>query len=94
MLTRHDDVLQAAVVPRKAAGNEEILAFVMARNGLTETALADWLRPRLVAYKQPQDIFIVDAFPIAPTGKVLKHKLVSHFAERLAARDAGRKDRE
>ena len=30
----------------------------------------------------------VDAFPVAPTGKVLKHKLVSHFAHLLQARDA------
>ena len=88
MLTRHEQVLQAAVVPRRTGSNEEILAFVMVRDGLTADALADWLRPRLVSYKQPQHIFIVDAFPIAPTGKVLKHKLISHFAALLAARDA------
>jgi len=88
MLTQHDQVLQAAVVPRRVGSNEEILAFVMARDELTADALADWLRPRLVAYKQPQHIYIVDAFPIAPTGKVLKHKLIAHFATLLAARDA------
>ena len=93
MLTRHRDVLQAAVVPRAVGGNEEILAFVMARSGASEADLANWLRPRLVAYKQPQHIVIVDAFPVAPTGKVLKHKLVTHFATLLAARDtAAQKD--
>ena len=88
MLTRHPHVLQAAVVPRRSGANEEIVAFVMVRDGLNETSLADWLRPRLVAYKQPQHIFVVDAFPVAPTGKVLKHKLISHFAQLLAARVA------
>ena len=87
MLTRHENVLQAAVVPRLVGGDEEILAFVMTRDGLSGAALADWLRPLLVAYKQPRDIFVVDAFPIAPTGKVLKHKLLTHFASLLAQKD-------
>ena len=87
MLTRHPDVLQAAVVPRKRERNEEVLAFVMVQNGLDATALAAWLRPKLTAYKQPQHIVVVEAFPVAPTGKVLKHKLVSHFADLLAACD-------
>jgi len=88
MLTRHPQVLQAAVVPNRVGSNEEILAFVMVRDSLSESELATWLRPQLVAYKQPQHIFIVDSFPAAPTGKVLKHKLVTHFAGLLAARKA------
>lgn len=88
MLTRHHDVLQAAVVARVVDANEEILAFVMTHGSVSEAELADWLGQRLVAYKRPQHIFIVDAFPVAPTGKVLKHKLVPHFAALLAARDA------
>lgn len=87
MLTRHPDVDQAAVVPRRRAGNEDILAFVILRNGLTETALGDWLRPRLVAYKLPQVILAVASLPAAPTGKILKHKLIAHFATQLAARE-------
>jgi acyl-CoA synthetase (AMP-forming)/AMP-acid ligase II len=87
MLTRHPDVLQAAVVPRNRDRNEDVLAFVMVQNGLDPATLATWLRPKLTAYKQPQHIFVVEAFPVAPTGKVLKHRLVSHFADMLAARD-------
>jgi len=92
MLTRHEQVLQAAVVPRRDGANEQILAFVMALDGLTSAELAAWLKPRLVAYKQPQHIFVVDGFPIAPTGKVLKHKLISHFADLLAKRGEGQND--
>ncbi|MDJ0629623.1 MAG: AMP-binding protein [Rhodobacter sp.] len=86
MLTRHPDVLQAAVVGRRVGANEEILAFVMARGGLTDAALADWLEPRLVAYKRPQRIVIAESLPTAPTGKILKHKLIDHFTAELDQR--------
>jgi acyl-CoA synthetase (AMP-forming)/AMP-acid ligase II len=49
--------------------------------------LKAWLHEHLVAYKVPQHIFIVDAYPAAATGKILKHKLVDHFADLIAARD-------
>ena len=88
MLTRHPDVLQAAVVGRQMGTNEEIVAFVMVRGGLTEASVAEWLRPRLAAYKQPQHIVIVNGFPAAPTGKILKHQLIDHFAADLARRGA------
>jgi acyl-CoA synthetase (AMP-forming)/AMP-acid ligase II len=88
MLTRHPEILQAAVVGRQVSGNEEILAFLLSRApDLTEDQVKSFLRDHLVAYKIPQHVFIVDQFPIAPTGKILKHKMVSVFAERIAARD-------
>lgn len=90
MLTRHPAVVQSAVVGRPVAGNEEILAFVIASGDTHEDELKDWLRSRLVAYKVPQHIFIVDGFPVAATGKVLKHKLTSHFADRISERDSSR----
>jgi acyl-CoA synthetase (AMP-forming)/AMP-acid ligase II len=87
MLTRHDDVLQAAVIGRKSGANEEILAFVLTNGGVTETGLKSWLTGRLVSYKHPQHILLVDSYPTAATGKILKHKLISHFADLLEARD-------
>jgi acyl-CoA synthetase (AMP-forming)/AMP-acid ligase II len=94
MLTRHPDVLQSAVVGRRVGSNEEILAFVMVRNGLDEHTLRDWLRDRLVAYKQPQHLFLVDALPTAATGKILKQKLATHFADLLAKAETAGKARE
>ena len=79
MLTKHPNVSVAAVVPHRRAGNEDILAFVL--GDIASEDLGNWLRERLVAYKQPQAIFMVDEFPTAPTGKILKHKLASHFAD-------------
>ena len=94
MLTRHPEIAQAAVIGRPIPGNEEILAFVMrrpAKTGRTPPSpdmIRNWLQDRLAAYKIPQRILIVDAFPTAATGKILKHKLTAHFADQLAASDA------
>jgi hypothetical protein len=30
---------------------------------------------------------LVDSYPTAATGKILKHKLITHFADLLEARD-------
>lgn len=83
MLTRHPDVHQAAVVGRQIPGNEEILAFILTEPGASAEAIETWLRDQLVAYKIPQHFLIVDAYPAAPTGKILKHKLIETFKDRL-----------
>lgn len=88
MLSRHPAVYSAAVVGRKVPGNEEILAFVKARPGISGEELRGWLRQRLAGYKVPQAVFVVDDWPAAATGKVLKHKLLDHFAGLIAQRDA------
>ncbi|MEM6847106.1 MAG: AMP-binding protein [Pseudomonadota bacterium] len=86
MLTQHPNVVVAAVVGRPILGNEEIVAFIMVEGDIDEPTLKAWLRERLVPYKIPQHIVIVDAFPTAATGKILKHKLLGHFADALAER--------
>jgi acyl-CoA synthetase (AMP-forming)/AMP-acid ligase II len=83
MLTRHPQIRQAAVVGRPVKGDEEIVAFVLADPGLDAETVRDWLKTHLVAYKVPQHIVVVDAYPAAPTGKILKHRLLDHFADRL-----------
>jgi len=87
MLTRHPNVLEASVVGRQVASNEEILAFVKTDSKITGANLRIWLKDRLVGYKIPQHILIVDHYPAAATGKILKHKLISHFADLLIQRD-------
>lgn len=89
MLTRHPAVRQAAVVGRTVPGNEEIVAFVLAAPGVDEVGLKGWLHGHLTGYKIPQHIFIVGEFPTAPTGKILKHKLLPTYAHLLDARDRG-----
>lgn len=88
MLSQHPDVFQAAVIGRAVPGNEEILAFVKGTKDLEETSLKLWLRDRLVGYKIPSHIFVVDAYPAAASGKILKHKLLNHFSTEIAEKDA------
>ncbi|MGE4611934.1 MAG: AMP-binding protein [Paracoccaceae bacterium] len=88
MLTRHPNILQAAVVGRNISGNEEILAFLLTNGGLSEVEVKAWLHDRLVGYKIPQHVLIIDSFPTAPTGKILKHKLTEVYADLLETRDA------
>lgn len=76
-LASHPDVLQAAVLGRSSEGNEQVIAFVEARQGhaIDVDALAAWAAQRLAPYKRPEQIRVLDALPAASTGKVLKHKL-------------------
>ncbi|MFT7523272.1 MAG: acyl-CoA synthetase (AMP-forming)/AMP-acid ligase II, partial [Candidatus Paceibacteria bacterium] len=83
MLTRHPDILQAAVVGRVVKGNEQVLAFIITTGNITQEVIKTWLQDHLVAYKIPQHVFIVDGFPAAPTGKILKHKIVDVFADMI-----------
>jgi len=41
------------------------------------------VRPRLTGYKRPGQIVLATALPAAPTGKILKHKLLETFGDRL-----------
>ena len=83
-LTDHPAVAVAAVVGRpRAGGDEEVVAFVQLRSPVAEEALRAWAAERLAGYKRPARIVAVDAFPAAPTGKILKHLLLASFAERL-----------
>lgn len=76
-LNSHPAVLQSAVVGRPAAdGDEEVVAFVETREAVDAQALQDWLVPRLAPYKRPTRIVFMDALPAAPSGKVLKHRLL------------------
>lgn len=86
-LNDHPDVIQSAVIGRSVeGGNEDILAFVQCVNPeqFDVDALAIFVCARLVSYKRPTRIFPISQLPAAATGKVLKHKLLSTFADLLA----------
>lgn len=74
-LTRHPDVLAAAVVglPRESGG-EDVAAAVVLRDGavLDQAALRDFCRRDLTAYKVPKRIVQVDDLPRSLIGKVLR----------------------
>ena len=84
MLTKHPAISQASVIGRQYQADEEIIAFVQLREAVSEPQIKNWLREKLVGYKIPQRIIFVDHYPAATTGKILKHKLVSHFINEIA----------
>jgi acyl-CoA synthetase (AMP-forming)/AMP-acid ligase II len=85
-LNDHPDVIQSAVIGNVTDGDEEILAFVQCADPATldQDALAAFVAKRLTGYKRPSRIILTTELPAAPTGKILKQKLASVFAEQLA----------
>lgn len=84
-LNDHPQVIQAAVIGRVKSGDEEVLAFVQVAEGDEPdvTDLRAFVAERLAGYKRPSQIILAATLPAAPTGKVLKHKLIETFADRL-----------
>ncbi|MFB6887796.1 long-chain fatty acid--CoA ligase [Kitasatospora sp. NPDC056327] len=91
VLAHHPAIAQAAVVglPHPVHG-EEVCAVVRARPGTAPgpalgAAIIAWSRERMAPYKYPRRVEFVEAFPLGPSGKVLKRELVA----RLSAADPG-----
>lgn len=76
-LNSHPAVVHSAVLGRDLGGNEAVIAFVELSKGvsLTSEELVNHLSARLSPYKRPRDIYVMDAIPTSPNGKVLKHRL-------------------
>lgn len=85
-LNDHPAVVQSAVIGRPAEGDEEVLAFceISEPGAVTEADLAAFAGARLAGYKRPSRVFIVEALPTAPTGKILKQALLDHFSHLIA----------
>jgi len=86
-LNDHPQVIQSAVIGRAIdGGNEEILAFVQCADpaALDPDMLKSYVSERLASYKRPSRIILTTELPAAATGKVLKHRLLSVFADQLA----------
>lgn len=84
-LNDHPQVIQSAVIGCKVGGDELVYAFVQAAEGdLPDVgALKEFAAARLAGYKRPSRIVVATELPAAPTGKILKHKLLDHFADQL-----------
>jgi long-chain acyl-CoA synthetase len=78
VIYEHPAVREAAVlgVPHESLG-EEIAAAVALKDGAeaTEVELRDYVKSRVAAYKYPRVVWIVDALPKGPTGKILKREI-------------------
>ncbi len=89
-LNDHPQVIQSAVIGRVVAGDEQVLAFVqVADSDQPDVAeLRSFVAERLAGYKRPSHIILSTSLPAAPTGKILKHRLLETFAQELGAAPA------
>ncbi len=85
-LNEHPQVIQCAVVGMMIDGDEKVVAFVQAAAGNlpTEDDLRAFAAGRLAGYKRPSRIVITQDLPAAPSGKILKARLLETFADALA----------
>jgi long-chain acyl-CoA synthetase len=78
VLYEHPAVLETAVVGvAHAELGEEVAAAVVLKDGATVTAdeLRDYVKEQLAAYKYPRLLWLADALPKGPTGKILKREI-------------------
>jgi len=78
VLYEHPAVSEAAVIGVKHEElGEEIAAVVALKEGQTVTAdeLQAHVKGQVAAYKYPRHVWIVDALPKGPTGKILKREI-------------------
>ncbi|QKE84147.1 long-chain fatty acid--CoA ligase [Arthrobacter sp. NEB 688] len=75
---QHPDVLEVAVVgmPDELLG-EQVGAAVALREGSTATPedIIAFTKERIAAYKYPRKVWVVDALPKGPTGKILRREV-------------------
>ena len=85
-INHHPEVVQCAVIGKTLeTANEDILAFVqcLGDSTLNEAELKGFVTDCIAPYKIPTKFIIVDSLPAAATGKILKHKLLDVFADKI-----------
>jgi long-chain acyl-CoA synthetase len=79
VLYEHPAVAEAAViaVPHDGLG-EEVNAVVALKSDAVSTSdeIREFVRQQVAAYKYPRRVWITDALPKGPTGKILKREIV------------------
>jgi fatty-acyl-CoA synthase len=93
MLYRHPAVQEACIIGTfDAYRGETVKALIVARGGQgnddTASAIIEWAREHMAAYKIPRIIEFVDALPKSGTGKVMWRMLQEAENAKVAQKDA------
>lgn len=86
VLLEHPNVAQAVTfaVPHPTLGEDVAAAVVLREPGATtEKELRDFAFSRLIDFKVPSQVIVVDALPKGPTGKLKRLELAQLFAAQL-----------
>lgn len=87
ILSQHPAVVQAVAfaVPHPTLGEDVAAAVVLKQNAaVSESEILEFVAARLVDFKTPKQLLIVDAIPKGPTGKVQRIGLADKLAHKLA----------
>jgi 3-(methylthio)propionyl---CoA ligase len=74
--------LAAVIAKQDAKWGERPVLIVESRQGLAvdEGTLLEFLRGKIASWWLPDQIVLIDSMPLAPTGKIDKNQLRTHFA--------------
>lgn len=84
VLYEHPDVAEAAVIgiPHDSLGEEVGAAVALKKDvAVTSDELREYVKARVAAYKYPRRVWLVDALPKGPTGKVVKREITVPTSE-------------
>ncbi len=80
-LVKHPRIMEAAVVGRTAANQEQdIIAFVVVDGGIDQDELQSFARAQLSGAAQPAEFRIIDELPKTAAGKVRKGELTKRLS--------------
>jgi long-chain acyl-CoA synthetase len=85
VLYEHPGVAEAAVIgiAHDSLGEEVGAAVALKKDAtVTPDELRDYVKARVAAYKYPRQVWLVDALPKGPTGKVQKRDITAPESER------------
>ncbi len=71
----HPSVINAAAVIQGVSPDERLVVFCTADGAVKESDLIALLRNRLPSYMLPSAVYILDSFPLTPSGKIDRHQL-------------------